>query len=180
MANDTATIAKRYAVALFELTHDQNSDTTTLAELVELKKVLQENPDLVKTIDSAGIADSDKQALLKTITDQASQLVKNLIEMTYDYRRFNILTKIIDAYTQLVDQADGRIVAYVTTAVPLDADQASRLATSIAKRFNANAVELNQNVDESLIGGVIIHANNQIVDGSLATKLEAIRQSIVR
>lgn len=179
MAVDVATIAKRYAVALFELSHDRNSDTETLAELAEIRKVILENPDLVRAIESAGMAESAKQELVEVIIKDASQLVKNLVKMTYDYRRFAILPAIINAYESLVDDAEGRLVADVTTAVALDDDQASRLSASIAKRFGVKTVEIKQTVDESLIGGVIVHADNQIVDGSLATKLSAIRSSII-
>ncbi|MDR3240862.1 MAG: F0F1 ATP synthase subunit delta [Lactobacillaceae bacterium] len=179
MAVDTAIIANRYATALFELSHDQNRDAEVLEELTQLKQVLQDNPDLVKVIVANNITETAKNEVLAILIKDASELVQNLVKMTYDYRRFDLMIKIINDYEALVDESVGQITAEVKTAVELDANQVARLQEVIAKRFGAKSVVLNQSVDATLIGGVIVQANNQIVDGSLATKLAAIRQSIV-
>jgi F-type H+-transporting ATPase subunit delta len=180
MALNQATIAGRYAVALFELTHDQNLDDATLAELTAIRSVMQDNPELLEAIQSERIAETDKLALVAALKSGASQLVQNLLQMTFDYRRFGILTLIIDAYEAKVNEADGKIFAEVTTAVALSDDQETRLSAQLAKHFNATTVVLEKKVDETILGGVIVHANNEILDGSLATKLAAIRKSIIR
>ncbi|MFL1695999.1 ATP synthase F1 subunit delta [Weissella kandleri] len=179
MALDNAIIAQRYARALFELSHDQKSDTETLNELLELQTVLQDNPELAQIITANQISDDQKQAILKPLLADASPLVHNLIQMTYDYRRFDLLPMIIETYQRTVNHAIGHMTAEVKTVVELDAKQIERLKQVIAKRFDAKSVDLKQTIDPSLLGGVVITANNQIVDGSLATKLAAIRQSIV-
>ncbi len=72
------------------------------------------------------------------------------------------------------------VYAEVKTAVALSDEQAARMTEQLAKRFEAKEIKLTQVVDEALLGGVVVQANNQILDGSLATKLAAIRQSIIR
>lgn len=180
MALDQATVASRYAIALFELTHDQNLDADTLAELIAIRTVLQDNPELIKAIESERVSEKDKLGLVKTLSSEASPLVRNLLQMTFDYRRFAILPAIITAYEAKVNKVEGKIFADVISAIALTDEQATRLADQLAARFNAKEVKLNQVVDESVIGGVIVHANDQILDGSLATKLAAIRRSIIR
>ena len=180
MALDKATIAKRYAVALFELTHDQGTDTETLAELTALRDVLEQNPEFTKALLSLRIDEAAKQKMLATLSEGTSQVVANLIQMTYDYRRIQNLPAIITKYEELVHKAAGIVNAEVQTAVPLSDEQVSRLKEKLAQRYQANEVRLTQSVDENLLGGVIVKANDQILDGSLATKLAAIRQSIIR
>ena len=180
MALDKATIAKRYAVALFELTHDQGTDTETLAELSALRDVLEQNPEFTKALLSLRIDEAAKQKMLATLSEGTSQVVCNLIQMTYDYRRIQNLPAIITKYEELVHKAAGIVNAEVQTAVPLSDDQVSRLKEKLVQRYQANEVRLTQSVDENLLGGVIVKANDQILDGSLATKLAAIRQSIIR
>lgn len=180
MALDQATIAKRYAVALFELTHDQGTDAATLAELSTIREVLVQNPDIIKALLSLRIDETSKNQLLHMLSDGTSQVVTNLINMAYDYRRMQNLPAIIDEYQTLVNKAAGIVDAEVTTVVPLSDEQVARLTEQLVKRYEANEVRLTQVVDEDLLGGVIIKANNQILDGSLATKLAAIRQSIIR
>ncbi|MDB7636245.1 ATP synthase F1 subunit delta, partial [Lactococcus garvieae] len=101
-------------------------------------------------------------------------------QMAYDYRRFSNLPAIITAYEALVNKAEGVVYAEVKTAVALSDEQAARMTAQLANRFDAKEVKLTQSVDENLLGGVVVRANNQILDGSLATKLAAIRQSIIR
>ena len=180
MALDKATIAKRYAVALFELTHDQGTDTETLAELTALRDVLEQNPEFTKALLSLRIDEAAKQKMLAALSEGTSQVVGNLIQMTYDYRRIQNLPAIITKYEELVHKAAGIVNAGVQTAVPLSDDQVSRLKEKLVQRYQANEVRLTQSVDENLLGGVIVKANDQILDGSLATKLAAIRQSIIR
>ncbi|SCC00358.1 ATP synthase F1 subunit delta [Weissella bombi] len=180
MALDQATIAKRYAVALFELTHDQGTDAATLAELSTIREVLVQNPDIIKALLSLRIDETSKTQLLHMLSDGTSQVVTNLINMAYDYRRMQNLPAIIDEYQTLVNKAAGIVDAEITTVVPLSDEQVARLTEQLVKRYEANEVRLTQVVDEDLLGGVIIKANNQILDGSLATKLAAIRQSIIR
>lgn len=180
MAENLATIAGRYAKALFELTHDQNLENDTLAELQAIRAAFQDNPELIKAIESERITEDGKLALVNTLKNGASQLVQNLVQMTFDYRRLNILPNIITDYENLVNKAAGKVAAEVVTAIPLDADQVAKLVEQLKKRFNATEISLTQKVDESIIGGVIVTANNQVLDGSLATKLAAIRQSIIR
>ena len=177
MALDKATIAKRYAVALFELTHDQGTDADTLAELTAIRDILVQNPEFTKALLSLRI---DEAAMLATLSEGTSQVVANLIQMTYDYRRIQNLPAIITKYEELVNKAAGVVNAEVQTAVPLSDEQVSRLKEQLVQRYQANEVRLTQIVDEDLLGGVIVKANDQILDGSLATKLAAIRQSIIR
>ncbi len=180
MALDKATIAKRYAVALFELTHDQGTDESTMAELLAIREVLVQNSEFTKALLSLRINEDTKRQLLATLSKDTSQVVKNLIEMTFDYRRIQYLPAIITKYEELVNKAAGIVNATVQTAVPLSDEQVLRLKEKLVARFQANEVRLTQIVDENILGGVIVKANDQILDGSLATKLAAIRQSIIR
>lgn len=180
MALDKATIAKRYAVALFELTHDQGTDETTMAELSAIREVLVQNPEFTRALLSLRINEDTKRQMLATLSEDASQVVKNLIEMTFDYRRIQYLPAIITKYEELVNKAAGIVNAIVQTAVPLSDEQVLRLKEKLVDRFQASEVRLTQIVDENILGGVIVKANDQILDGSLATKLAAIRQSIIR
>ncbi|MBU7556291.1 ATP synthase F1 subunit delta [Weissella paramesenteroides] len=180
MALDKATIAKRYAVALFELTHDQGTDADTLAELTAIRDILVQNPEFTKALLSLRIDEAAKRNMLATLSEGTSQVVANLIQMTYDYRRIQNLPAIITKYEELVNEAAGVVNAEVQTAVPLSDEQVTRLKEQLVQRYQANEVRLTQIVDKDLLGGVIVKANDQILDGSLATKLAAIRQSIIR
>jgi len=180
MAINAATIAKRYAIALFELTHEQAIDEQTLTELLAIRQVLVDNPTLTQAMLSQRVTEDGKQRLLSQLTTAASPVVANLVHMTYDYRRFADLPAIIKQYENLVNKAHGVVAATVTTAIALTDEQVQRLTTQLLKRFDAKEIQLTQVVNVDILGGVIVTAKNQVLDGSLATKLANIRQRIIR
>ena len=180
MAVNAATIAKRYAIALFELTHEQAIDEQVLTELLAIRQILSDNPTLTQVLLSQRVSEEDKQQLLLQLTNTASPVVVNLIQMTYDYRRFAELPAIIKQYESMVNEAQGVMAATVTTAIALTADQVARLRAKLCERFDAQEIQLTQIVDATILGGVIVTAKNQVLDGSLATKLAHIRQQIIR
>lgn len=66
-----------------------------------------------------------------------------------------------------------------TTAVKLDDDQLQRLGDSFAKKYNLNAVRLENKVDPSILGGVVLQVKDRVIDGSVKTKLNKIRAQII-
>jgi len=68
-----------------------------------------------------------------------------------------------------------RAVAYVTVATPLDAAQADRLAAALST-IKGRPVKVNVELDPAVVGGVVVRVGDEIVDGSMAARLEAARR----
>ena len=66
-----------------------------------------------------------------------------------------------------------------TTAVKLDDDQLKRLGESFAKKYNLNVVRLENKVDPSILGGVVLQVEDRVIDGSVKNKLKKIRAQII-
>jgi F-type H+-transporting ATPase subunit delta len=77
------------------------------------------------------------------------------------------------ASTVVADQS-GSAVATVTTAVPLGAAQLQRLETTLASQYGRR-VQLNQVIDASVIGGIRIQIGDDVIDGSVATRINDLR-----
>ncbi|RRG18555.1 F0F1 ATP synthase subunit delta [Weissella viridescens] len=174
----STTVGKRYAKALFELTQPEGTSDATLAELMTIADVFSENPDLMSVLTSVNIPEPDKQALLKSLTKDASALVQHLFDLVYENRRIADLPMIIQQYKVLVDRENEVVTAKVTTAIPLDDAQTARLSDKLKALFKAQTVVIENDVDPKIIGGVKIEANDRVLDGTISTKLANIRQSI--
>ncbi|MCH0446346.1 ATP synthase F1 subunit delta, partial [Enterococcus faecium] len=74
----------------------------------------------------------------------------------------------------------GLLLGSVTTAVPLSDEQRIQLEKNVAKTMNYQSVELKQIVDSSIIGGAIVEANHRVIDGSIRTQLENMRNQLNR
>jgi F-type H+-transporting ATPase subunit delta len=165
---------------LFELVVEQDQLDSTFEELKQLRDVFQTNDNLAYLLTSVELSLQEKQSILKILTDGATPVVKNLIMMVFDYGRMDDMVAIIDEFERRYDSKKKRVHADVVTAVKLDATQKDQLSQTLAKKIDANEIMLSEQVDPSILGGVIIHANNETWDGSLSSKIEQIRRLLVK
>ena len=180
MSLDKKTVARRYARALFELVDADNEIDQTYQELIALRQVFEDNEGLEGALAGVQMSFADKKALVNALQEGASQYVQNLIQMLFDYGRIDCLVAIIDEFERRYDSKKKRVHADVVTAVKLDATQKDQLSQTLAKKIDANEIMLSEQVDPSILGGVIIHANNETWDGSLSSKIEQIRRLLVK
>ncbi|MFC6294766.1 ATP synthase F1 subunit delta [Lactiplantibacillus daoliensis] len=179
MSLDNLTIANRYSKALFELAVEKDQTEAFLAELKQLRQVFVDNPQLAEVLSGSLLSVDQKQATLSTLTDHASEYIKNFIQMLYDYGRMSNLVAIIDAFEQRYDENHKIVHAEVTSAVKLSDEQANAIAAAFAKHVGADRVKLTRKVDTAIIGGVIVRSNNQTFDGSVALQLMNLRRALI-
>ena len=100
--------------------------------------------------------------------------------MAYDYGRIANLVAIIDAFNNLYDEYEKVVRVKVTTAIELDKEQEDKLSDSFAKLVGAKKVIVNPQIDESIIGGVVLQSKSYIYDGSIKTKIERIKRLLLK
>lgn len=180
MSLDKKTVANRYAKAIFELAEENGQLDQTYQELSALRQVFEENDSLAALLSGVDLSLAEKKSLIDALKKDASPFVSNLIQMVFDYGRMDDLVAIIDEFERRYDAFNKRIHAEVITAVQLDTKQRDQLKAGLAKRLSANEIVLHETVDPSILGGVIIQANNETLDGSLSSKIEQIRRLLVK
>lgn len=180
MSLDKKTVANRYAKAIFELAEENGQLDQTYQELSALRQVFEENDGLAALLSGVDLSLAEKKSLIDALKKDASPFVSNLIQMVFDYGRMDDLVAIIDEFERRYDAFNKRIHAEVITAVQLDTKQRDQLKAGLAKRLSANEIVLHETVDPSILGGVIIRANNETLDGSLSSKIEQIRRLLVK
>ncbi len=104
--------------------------------------------------------------------------MRNFALLLLERGRISALPAIARAYKQLVDERLGRVQATVTSAQPLDPATAASVQRALEKRTGKRVV-ITSNVDPSLIGGVVARVGDLVFDGSLKSKLEALRARIL-
>ena len=175
MSLDKKTVANRYAKAIFELAEENGQLDQTYQELSALRQVFEENDSLAALLSGVDLSLAEKKSLIDALKKDASPFVSNLIQMVFDYGRMDDLVAIIDEFERRYDAFNKRIHAEV-----IDTKQRDQLKAGLAKRLSANEIVLHETVDPSILGGVIIRANNETLDGSLSSKIEQIRRLLVK
>ena len=89
--------------------------------------------------------------------------------MVYEYRRMYDLLLMIDEYERRYDEHQGLILGSVTTAIPLSKEQHQAMEEKAAQLLGYEQAHLVNLIDPSIVGGVVIEANHQVIDGDPQT-----------
>jgi F-type H+-transporting ATPase subunit delta len=110
---------------------------------------------------------------------RAREATLRLVEVAVLRRRGRSLEDVLRELSELAAGRRERYVAHVRVAVPLDASQQERLQASLT-RIYGRAVQLQVDVDPTVVGGAQVRVGDEVLDGTVTRKLEAARRGLVR
>ncbi|MBW2400365.1 MAG: F0F1 ATP synthase subunit delta, partial [Deltaproteobacteria bacterium] len=168
--------ARRYARALFLLAKDDGRIAEVKGELAQFSAVIEQNENLRQALFQPIHPAAERRAVLVGVCERmdVQPTVRNLFSFLVDQRRLVDFEGIREEYERLADEAAGRTKASVISAAPLSDGDRERLERALSAR-TGGIVELDIDVDPSLIGGVIAKVGALVFDGSLRTQLNQLR-----
>ncbi|HKX57266.1 MAG TPA: F0F1 ATP synthase subunit delta, partial [Xanthomonadales bacterium] len=92
-------------------------------------------------------------------------------------RRLALLPEIASLFISLKQQAEHQLQVRVVSATALSDDQARRMREALARRFNCS-IELDSEIDPGVLGGAVIYAGDQVIDGSLRGRLDKLTSAL--
>ncbi len=172
-------VAGRYATALFELARDQKSIDSVRADVDKFAGLLADNPDLTRLVRSPVFTAQEQGKALDAVLAKAGigGIAANFLKVLTANRRLFVVSDVIRAFRVLVAKFRGEATADVTVAEPLNDKNLDALKASL-KSVTGKDVDLNVNVDPSIIGGLIVKLGSRMVDSSLRTKLNSIKNAM--
>jgi F-type H+-transporting ATPase subunit delta len=170
-------VAGRYASALFSLAQDERQAESVAEALTRFDALIAESPDLQRMVRSPVFSAADQLKALDAILAQAEigGIAANFIRLVATKRRLFFIREMIADYRKLYDKSRGVTRAEVTSAAALSDANVAALKESLRAASGGREVALDMKVDPSIIGGLIVKLGSRMVDGSLKTKLNAIR-----
>jgi F-type H+-transporting ATPase subunit delta len=172
-------ISIRYAKALFSLVKDDNSFDVQKKDMELLLQCIQEIPELQYVIQSPVIKSGEKSRLIMaSFKDSFSPLTISFINLVLNHRREEYLAGISRYFLSLLKNEQGIRSASLVTATPLDEPLRQSIISLIARQFGAK-VELQEAVDQKIIGGFILRVDDQQLDASIASKLQRIKNELI-
>ncbi len=174
-----ASLAGRYAMALFELAREEKALEKVGESLDALKQALAESDDFRRLTASPLIS---REEALRTIaaTAEAMQLdpiTRNFLGVLAQNRRLSQLGAIIRAFNMLASQHRGETIAEVTSAHPLDQEQIDAIKQNLRARTGRD-INVELNVDPDILGGLVVKIGSQMIDGSIRTKLNTLAHAM--
>jgi F-type H+-transporting ATPase subunit delta len=174
-----ASLAGRYATALFELARDEKQLEAVGASLATLRQTLRDSEDFRELTSSPLI--SREQAMTGiAATAEAMRLdpiTSKFLGVLAHNRRLSQLPQIVRAFNMLAANHRGETTAEVTSAHPLDDDQVAALKTNLKSRLGRD-VTVDLTVDPAILGGLVVKVGSQMIDGSIRTKLNSLAHAM--
>lgn len=173
-------VSSRYAEALYNVVVEQKTMDQTEQELKLVVDAIESVGDLRKILDHPLITIKEKKDIVSEIfKDKISPITLNFLYLLIDnYRQF-FLKDIFAAYVELVNSARQVIQAEVISAFELEKTEKEKLG-GIIQSFTGKKVEPVFKVDSLIIGGVVLRIGDKVIDGSIRSKLNSLREHLVQ
>jgi len=172
-------MAKRYALALFDVTHKLGREDQAGEDLSTLASIIAGHADLRKVLESPAVPSQKKKEVLDAIVAQSgfSGEVTRMLDLLAERDRLMYLTVVAEVYAERLLQAKKIVPAEVTTAVPLEDRNRAALSQALG-RAAGGQVTLTERVDPSIIGGVVAKVGSIVFDGSVTRQLEKLGEKL--
>jgi len=167
-----ASLAGRYATALFGLARDENQIDAVSRSLDTLEAAMAESPDFKTLVTSPliGRTEAGKAVRALTPTLGVDPITAKFLGVLADNGRLSELKAVIKAVRKLAADNRGETTAEVTSAFPLNDDQVARIKSNLKTRLGRD-VAIDAKVDPQLLGGLVVRLGSQMIDASIKTKL---------
>ena len=166
-----ARVADIYARTLLDLAKQARTVESAAAELEVVATLLTQNPRFGAFLASPYFAEQTKQDLLRRVLqDRVSLLTLHFLLVIIDHGRGALLPDIIERLQQLYRAYQGYQPVQVTVARPLNPEQLAQLSRELAEALHTK-IDLDVQVDPSILGGVVIRYGEEMVDNSVRGRL---------
>lgn len=177
-------LAKVYAEAMIQLAESQGEMDLLARELADFASRIEQSADLASFLASPLIdREARETAVEKLFRGKYSDLFIDSLQVLNRKGRANLVPAVAKAYALAREERLGRIRIIVRSAAPLT-DELRAGLRDVAARYTNKEAELAEEIDESLIGGLVVQIGDEKFDGSVRTKLvrlgEALRERASR
>jgi F-type H+-transporting ATPase subunit delta len=172
-------VSRVYAGALLELGKENNLLQQIGEELGALSQLLREDAEFRVYCKTPGISkDSKKNFLDKVFQGKFSDIIVNFLKVLVDNGRLADLDSIHETFLEFLDVESSRIRVMITGSSKLDDALMAKVKSALAAKFKKEII-IEEKVDTSILGGVIIRIGDTIIDGSLVKDLNNIRRNLL-
>lgn len=167
--------AIRYAKAILDLAVDNKATDAVEKDMRSIVGTISESKELRDMLASPVISNTAKKEALHKIFKGSNAISEGLTTMLVDNKRVAILNEVALKYIILNEQLKGKDVAFLTTAVPMNAALEKKVLKQVTS-ITGKEVTIENKIDESIIGGFVLRVGDLQYDASIANKLNNIKR----
>ena len=166
-----------YAQAILAVASTESNGAQVEDEIYRFSQVLQSSEELKSTLSDASIPSARRQQIVEDLLDgQVTQTTVALVSMVVAAGMGSDIKAIADKVVGLGAESRDKAVAEVYSVVDLSSDQQHRLAAAL-KSATGKDVEMKIIIDESVMGGLLVQIEDEVIDGTVRTRLKQLREA---
>jgi F-type H+-transporting ATPase subunit delta len=177
MPGRRAPTPRRYAQALFQLALEQGTVDRWRQDIQTLTDVAR-SQGVINLLESPGLRPEDRLATVRRVLPNVSQQAANFMALLAEHRALSKLPRIQESLQAQLDEHEGIMRAVATTAVPLSPSEEDSLSRQLQQRWGKRVV-LETRVDQSILGGIVVRAGDQVLDGSVRGRLQQMKRTLL-
>ncbi|MCC6240827.1 MAG: ATP synthase F1 subunit delta [Phycisphaerales bacterium] len=173
-------LASAYAQSLLDLAVARQAEQSIGAELAAIAQMLREQPQAQALLENPSIGIEERRTVIeKAFKGQITPLLYNFMQVANQHAMAGKLREIAAAYQYLLDCRQGRIEVDMTVPQPMEPADLERVRQRIGQALNKTVV-LHQRVEQELIGGMVLQIDDRIIDASVRTQLQVMKQQLLQ
>jgi F-type H+-transporting ATPase subunit delta len=172
-------IARVYAEALFGVAEDKGKLDEIHEQLDEITDAVAENRDLQVFFFSPYFSSAEKRGGIGRVVSGAEPELVNFLELLAEKHRMPVLFRIRRRYDELWAKEKRRLEVRLTSAVELPSSLVKEVGSQIEDQ-TGQTIQLETDVDENVLGGIVLQVGNMVLDASVRNKLERLRKEVAK
>lgn len=173
-------VSKTYAQALFELAVEENRTAAFLEEAAGLLDVIRRNAEFGQFMNHPKIQKEDKLEVVQNVfRNQISREMLGFLVTIVEKDRYGEIEAILEDFIASVKEYSNIGTAYVTTAIAINDQEKQDIESRLLATTRYKTIECIYDVDQSLIGGMVIKMGDRVVDSSIRTKLDKLQRELL-
>lgn len=174
-------VSKTYGEALFELAVEEGKEDEFFEEIQELKSILDANPDFAKLMNHPKILKEEKLKVLEEVFQgRVSKEILGFLYLIVSKDRYSEIDHILTFFIDEIKKKKGIGVAYVSTAAMIDEAKKKEIEDKLLATTKFQKMEMHYQVEEDLIGGMVIRIGDRVVDSSVKTRLYELQRQLLK
>ncbi len=173
----------RYAQAMFEIAREAGEDEYVESELESLSTALKNAPGIERSLGNPALGSAEKRRILgRVFSGKGSKMDEALVRfllLLFQKNRFYLIHDVVSHFRKIADESQGQGVAEIRSAAPLKPEHRAAIVSRIEK-LSGKKMVVTTEVDESLLGGVIVKVGNKVIDDSARTKLSNFKKELTK
>jgi F-type H+-transporting ATPase subunit delta len=168
-----------YATSILQLAKESGQVDPIAGELREIHQILSENPAFQSLLADPGVSEAEREQVLKRVfAGKINQILMNALGVMNNKGRLGILSEVAQNYQDLLDEERGKIEVDVTVAQKLSNEELEQVRRRVGEALKKDVI-IHQYVDDSIIGGLIVRVQDKLIDASVRTQLQMIKQQML-